>query len=105
MSFEGIESRTEADRRRGPLYVTAEELRPLEAGEFWEHDLVGCEVVDDGGALLGEIVGVVSGPAQDLLVVNATAGQRLVPLVAAIVVSVDQAAGRVTINPPEGLLD
>ena len=105
VSFEGFDDREAAETLRGALFVPAEEARELEAGEFWEHDLEGLEVVL---AQTGEVVGTVSyvlpGAAQDLLVVDTDAGERLVPLVGEIVTEVDVEAGRVSIAPPEGLL-
>ena len=44
------------------------------------------------------------GPAQDLLVLDTPDGERLVPFVKEIVTEVDVEAGRVTVDPPEGLL-
>lgn len=103
--FEGFEDRDAADTLRGALFVPAGEARELEAGEFWEHDLEGLEVVH---TRTGEVVGVVShvlaGAAQDLLAIDTDAGERLVPLVAEIVTEVDVEARRVSIDPPEGLL-
>lgn len=105
MKFAGYDGRDEAESLRGPLYVPSEEARPLEPGEFWEHDLQGLEVVHAGtGEVAGTVAGVVEGPAQDLLVLDTPAGERMVPLVSAIVVNVDVAARRVEIDPPEGLL-
>ncbi len=103
--FEGFDDRDAAETLRGALFVPADEARALEVGEFWEHDLEGLEVVHaQPGDVLGTVGYVLEGPAQDLLAVETPAGERLVPLVRAIVVDVDVTAGRVTIDPPEGLL-
>ena len=104
VKFEGFDDRESAETLRGALWVDASELRPLEEGEFWEHQLDGLAVVDVSGASLGTVKRVDPGPAQDLLVVETGDGERLVPLVAGIVTEVDVNAGRVTIDPPEGLL-
>jgi 16S rRNA processing protein RimM len=103
--FEGVESRAAAEALRGALYIRRAQLRSLEPGEYWDHDLAGCKVIDVAGAEVGEISRVVPGPAQDLLAVRTPRGERLVPAVAEIVQDVDVAAGRVTIDPPAGLLD
>ena len=104
VKFEGYGDREGAETLRGALWVDASELRPLEEGEFWEHQLDGLAVVDVSGASVGTVKRVDPGPAQDLLVVETGGGERLVPLVAGIVTEVDVDGGRVTINPPEGLL-
>ncbi len=105
IKFEGIDSRADAERCRGTLYIDWGELRQLGTDEYWPHELAGCSVVDLSGAALGTVVGVVPGAAQDLLAIDAPAGERLVPIVKDIVVGVDLGDRRVTIDPPEGLLD
>ncbi len=105
VKFEGVDDRTAAEELRGVLYVEASEARDLDPGEFWEHDLTGLAVVRAGTrAEVGTVSHVQPGPAQDLLVLDTPGGERLVPLVAGIVVGVDLDAGEVTIDPPEGLL-
>ena len=103
--FQGIEDRVAAEGLRGALYVSSEALRDLEEGEFWTHELTGCSVVSTDGHIVGTVDSVIANPGQDLLVVATGSGEVLVPAVAPIVVEVDVAARRVTIDPPEGLLD
>jgi 16S rRNA processing protein RimM len=58
------------------------------------------------GERIGEIVRVDHGPGADMLIVARPDGRRtLIPFVTAIVPTVDVAAGRVVITPPDGLLD
>jgi 16S rRNA processing protein RimM len=103
--FEGYDSREAAEGLRGNLFVPDEEVRDLPEDEYWPDDLIGCVVVDEDGARVGEVTGVLSGTAQDLLQVATDEGERLVPLVKEIVTEVDVAAERVRIAPPEGLMD
>jgi 16S rRNA processing protein RimM len=105
VKFEGFDTREEAETLRGPLYVPGEDLRDLEAGEFWEHDVLGSRVVDPEGTELGRITGLERGPGQDRFVVETDRGERYVPVVNEIVVDIDVPARRVTIEPPDGLLD
>lgn len=104
VKFEGIETREDAERIRGTLFVPATEVRKLDEDEFWEHDLVGCEVLDVGGRSLGTVTAIVPGPAQDLLEIATSRGTGLIPFVREIVRETDVGARRVVIDPPEGLL-
>lgn len=105
VKFADVDDRETAETLRGPLYVPASDARPLEAGEFWEHDLQGLEVVHaQTGDVVGTVAHVLEGPAQDLLVLDTPSGERMVPFVSEIVVAVDVDARRVEIDPPEGLL-
>ena len=95
VAFEGHTCREAADRLRG-LALRAEALDDPDA--LWVHDLVGSEVVTVGGDVVGTCVAVVANPASDLLELD---GGALVP----VVFVVERRPGRVTIDPPEGLLE
>ena len=105
VKFEGVDSRDDAEALRGPLFVPSEDARALEDDEFWPHELEGCAVVRADGSEVGTVSRVVTGPAQDLLEVSMSRGERLIPLVKEIVVGIDRAGRTVTIDPPEGLLE
>ncbi len=105
MKFAGVHDRGDAERLKGALFVTTEELRGLESSEFWHHEIVGCRVVDNAGRELGVVTDVASGVAQDLLVVATEGGERFIPMVAEIVTSIDTASKWIAIEPPEGLLE
>lgn len=68
-------------------------------------DLVGLQVTDTAGAPLGEVVGVEEAGPYDLLEVRRDAGLWLLPAVEPLLVSVDHEAGRMVVDPPDGLLD
>jgi 16S rRNA processing protein RimM len=104
VKFADSDSRADAEALRGELFVPPDEVRELGPGEFWPHELVGCQVHLTSGELVGSVAAVSPGPAQDLMTVTTARGDRLIPLVAAIVVSVDVDARRVVLDPPEGLL-
>ena len=105
VKFEGIDSRNAAELLRGPVYVSEDQRRELQEGQYWQHDLVGCRVQTVSGDDVGQISSVVGGPAQDLLSVDRGGRSVLVPLVKEIVIDVDIDARRVTIAPPAGLVD
>ena len=63
---------------------------------------MGCKVVDKQGTLLGRVTGVEGSIDRSYLVVDE---HTLIPLVGDICVAVDIAARRVTIDPPEGLIE
>jgi len=83
--------------------VLHDELPPLPEDEFYWVDAVGCLVVDESGAPLGEVVAVEPGAAYDFLVVRRPGGEDgYLPVVAAFLRKVDTAARRVVASPPEG---
>ncbi|HEY5577431.1 MAG TPA: ribosome maturation factor RimM [Deferrimonas sp.] len=83
--------------------VRYEELPSLPEDEFYWVDAIGCLVVDESGAPLGEVVAVEPGAAYDFLVVRRHGGEDgYLPVVAAFLRKVDTAARRVVASPPEG---
>ena len=106
VTFGGVEDRTSADLLRGRyLYRDIEDLEPLEEGEVFYHQLLQMTVATVEGREVGRVVEVYEvGPA-DLLEVRGAEGTVMVPYRAEIVRLVDVEAGRIVIDPPEGLLD
>ena len=105
VKFEAYDDRAAAEGLRGTLFVKPEDIRELQEDEYWPHDLVGCSVALEDGRVVGKVGAVVPSPAHDLLQVTTSSGDSLVPIVKEIVVDVDVSARRITIDPPEGLLD
>jgi 16S rRNA processing protein RimM len=108
LRFEGVADRTAAGELTGStLTVRVADLPPpADPEEFHDHQLVGLTAALADGAEVGRVRDVVHGPAGDLLVV-AREGlpDALVPFVHAIVPTVDLAAGRLVLTPPDGLLE
>ena len=106
IALEGVTSIDEAEALAGvELKVPAETLGRLPTGTFYRHDLVGCEVQDTEGRIIGEVAAV-EGPMEgSRLVINAPHGEVLIPLVADICVEVDPAARRIRVAAPEGLIE
>ncbi|MEZ3161266.1 ribosome maturation factor RimM [Microbacterium sp. BWT-B31] len=106
--FEDIEDRTAAEGVvRAILWIDQDDTdAPAEDDAWYDHQLVGLDVVRDGVSV-GRVIRVDHLPAQDLLIVKPLAGadEILVPFVKAIVPEVDIAAGRVVVTPPAGLFE
>lgn len=106
--FEGVADRSAAESLRGALLmVDPTELPPAaDPEEFYDHQLVGLAVALVDGRPIGTVADVLHGPGGDLLVVaREGANEALVPFVHQIVPIVDVTAGRIVVDPPEGLLD
>lgn len=130
VTFEEVADRTAAESLRGVRFFGAPVVDPADEG-YYDHELEGLRVLDCGqvdeatanarayeGAEpepvdIGEVTGVVHGPAGTLLEVSvdrdadlSTAGTViLVPFRHAIVPIVDTDNGALVVTPPEGLLE
>ena len=80
-------------------------IRDRQKGEYFWHDLVGMEVADLKGDLLGEVSAVYELAPLDLLEVSGPESSFMIPCSREIVVSVDVEGKRIVLDPPEGLLD
>jgi 16S rRNA processing protein RimM len=82
--------------RGAELSVPRDELGPLPADSYYVADLVGLEVLDETGAVVGVVRDVHPGPANDALELDSG---LLLPLVEDCVREVDLEGGRVHLNP------
>lgn len=107
LKIEGIENRQEAEKLRGANIEIDRSLLPAtEEGEFYYHDLIGSQVVTCSGGFVGVVEGVFPRAEQDLLVVVSPEGkEKLIPATEPIIVEVDIEAGKIVIDPPDGLLE
>jgi 16S rRNA processing protein RimM len=106
LELEGVESMSAAEALAGAeLRMPLTALEPLPEGTFYHHQLIGCEVHDRAGQSLGT-VRTVEGPMErSRLVVAGDRGEIQIPMTEGICVSVDPAAGRIVVDPPEGLVE
>ena len=106
LSFRGVHDRNDAELLQGRyLYREAERLEPLQEGEVFYHQLLGMQVVTKEGEEVGTVHEVYELRPADLLEVHGPKGEIMVPFLSSIVVEIDADAGRMVIDPPEGLLD
>ena len=82
------------------ILVPREALPALEAGEFYQTDLEGLQVVNEAGADLGRVTHMFDNGAHDVLVTRDEAGrERLIPYVVDVYVkAVDLDAGCITVD-------
>lgn len=102
----GIASREAAEALKGTrLHTRRGNLPPLVEDEFYHADLIGLEVVDTGGRILGRVTAVHNHGATDLLEVRVPSQSAtvLLPFTRAAVPTVDLTAGRIVSDPPDGL--
>ena len=98
--LEGIEGRSAVEPLRGSeLTVPARAAPSLGEGEWWAHELEGCEVLD-GGQLIGTVNRLIELPSCEALEVTPAQGGEplLVPMVKDAIRSVEPAERRIEVN-------
>ena len=105
LSFEGITDRNQIEELRDQLISAEVDTSAMAPGEYHYQQLIGSQVFLQSGDQVGVVGEIVKLPGQDLLSVDKGGSQVLVPMVKQIIISIDVAAKKIVINPPEGLLD
>ena len=102
----GVNSRNDAEVLRDRyLYVPKPDAIVLPEGAFFYYELIGMQVQDETGVILGIVKDVVDYPAQRLLVVKKDSQDYLVPDVPDIVRNIDAQTRKITIHVIEGLFE
>ncbi len=101
--FAGVDSMNDAELLRGfEVRIPPEERVPLEAGEYYHSDLIGCEVRDRATQrVIGRVTGWEDYGGPSLLQVDG--GRLLIPFVKAICVGIRPAEGVIETDLPAGL--
>ncbi|QPL06207.1 MULTISPECIES: ribosome maturation factor RimM [Actinomyces] len=111
-SFDEARDRTAAEALRGVhLLVDTDAEKEADDEAWYAHELIGLtavrlgtEALGAGPQVLGVVVDLEPGVAQDRLVVRTPQGEQVaVPFVEALVPALDLEAGTVTLDPPGGL--
>ncbi len=93
--FKGITTRDQAEALKG-VVIFAPKIE--DESSLWVHDLIGSQVKDLSGSIIGIVKSVEANPASDLLVLE---DDILIPLVFVK----DQREKMITVDLPAGLLD
>ncbi len=105
LAFDGVADRNQIEELRDQLISSDVDLGSLAPGEYHFQQLIGCEVFQQNGELIGKVDEIVKLPGQDLLSVSRSGAQVLIPMVKQIIIEINVLAKKIVVNPPEGLLD
>ncbi|WP_298974748.1 ribosome maturation factor RimM [uncultured Roseobacter sp.] len=101
-----VATKEAADALKGvQLFASRDQLPSLPDDEYYHTDLIGLDVLDTGGTMLGRVKNVLDHGAGDLLEVQRPGSSEtvLLPFTLAAVPTVDLGAGRIVADPPDGL--
>lgn len=102
--FSGIDSISEAELLTGAeVRIPYAKRLPLEPGEFYHSDLIGCDVRDrHSNCLIGTVTGFEDGGSSGLLQIGPSV---LIPFSRDICVSIAPERREILVDLPEGLLE
>ncbi len=106
--FRGFETISDAEHLRDvEVRLPISERTPVEEGEYYQSDLIGCQVIDGGtGQLVGHVAGWQDSGGPGLLDVRGPDGEEiLIPFATAICKEINVKLRRIVVSLPEGLKD
>lgn len=103
LKFKGISDRTVVSQLTNRLvYIEANKLESLPEGEFYYHEIIGLEVFDDHGQLLGVLEQIHETGANDVYIVRDKNGtETLIPAINDMILSIDIDEGRMIVSRME----
>jgi 16S rRNA processing protein RimM len=106
VSFDGFDDPESAAVLRNQfVYVRADDRPTLDEGEYYHHELLGLQVVSEDGQLLGELVEILSLPANDVYIVRPAAGAEiLLPAIKSVILDVDLPGRQMRVHLLPGLI-
>lgn len=103
--FKGVDTISDAERLAGAdVLIPIEQLAEIAEGEYYRSDLVGCQVFEERGELLGTVEGWHDTGGPPLVEVRTPSGKELlIPFAKSIFTSIDLERRRIEVSLPEGL--
>ena len=106
LKFAGIDTISSAEKLIGCLVqVPRQQAVQLPRGTYFDHDLIGCSVVDSRGKKLGVVEDILRISGNNQLIVKDLNKEFLVPAVANICTEISVDQKRIIVDLPEGLMD
>lgn len=104
LKIEGIDTRNQSEiLMKKKLLIPIEDRKPLEENQYFIEDLIGLSVYTTEKKKVGELVDILTEHANDVMVVQSSNGELLIPFVKAFVRLVSSEG--IIIDPIEGMLE
>jgi 16S rRNA processing protein RimM len=103
LKFDGIDDReTVSELTNDLVYVRTSDLPPLPDEEFYLHELIGLQVVQEDGQNLGILVEILETGANDVYLIKDDSGNEvLIPATEEMIISIDMDEGMMTVGKME----
>lgn len=105
LEIEGIEDRNQAETLKGrQLWVSREQAIPLAENEYYMADVLGMEVLDENGGLLGRVTDILETGSNEVIQVEKPGARPLlIPSIPECVLKLDVAAKQMIVHLLPGL--
>ena len=105
VKFQEIETKEQADELKGGTLKVIKNREELEKGHYYFSDLVGCQIIEEQGNILGVVSQVEEFPAQITLRVKRQGkADFFIPFLKEFILEVDISNKKINIRVMEGML-
>ncbi len=103
VAFEGFTDCDQAAVLRNQLvYIKTEDANTLPDGEFYHHEVLGMEVLDESQNLVGKVTEIITTGANDVYVIKTEeGGEVLIPAIKSVILSVERERKQMIVRLPE----
>ncbi|MDZ5669572.1 MULTISPECIES: ribosome maturation factor RimM [Bacillus] len=107
LQFKERQSLNEVEELKNAIIkVPEEDLGELNEGEFYFHEIIGCEVLTEEGELIGKVKEILTPGANDVWVIERKGKKdALIPYIESVVKHIDVSEKKIEIDLMEGLID
>jgi 16S rRNA processing protein RimM len=106
IKFEDVNTIEEASALKGCVIYLAKTVRPkLKRGQFYDDEVVGFTVEDEGAGVLGLVTEVQASGLSRLLAIDHEGKEVLVPIDGPFIQSVNKSKKLIKVSLPEGFLE
>lgn len=101
LTLQGYDERDIVNSLRNQIvYTQTKNLPKLPQGQYYHHELVGLQVIDENGEDIGVIKAILETGANDVFVIDNQGKEILIPFIKSVILSIDQSAGFVKVKLP-----
>lgn len=103
IAFEGYDDCDQAVIFRNQMvYGRLEDAPALADGEYYQHEILGMQVVDESGKVIGKVSEIIETGANDVYAVeNENGMETLLPAIKSVILDIDKNRKVITARPPE----
>ncbi|MBK6266755.1 16S rRNA processing protein RimM [Marivirga sp. S37H4] len=106
IKFEEIDDKDAALSIKGlSLHLPLDQLPELDSDQFYFHEIIGYQIIDQNLGELGKVAQVYEAGHQDLIGMDYKEKEVLIPINDDIIISVDREKETMEVNLPDGLLE
>lgn len=105
MKLVGINHIDQVESWRGrSLFVDEWPEEILDEGEYYVEDLIGMDVIDESGRLIGRLTSVMDTPANEIYLIEGPFGQVMIPAVAEFILEISLKDKKILVHLLEGMI-